>query len=75
MTWTIEAARQHAEEAGADDVHSEDLTPVGDEVRVYFSDDPKDAADCPWCVLGRCTRRVSVFKGGARLFVHGVRAS
>jgi hypothetical protein len=57
MTWTIEAARQHAEE-----------TPVGDEVRVYFSDDPKDVADCPWCVLGRCTR------GGARLFVHGVRA-
>lgn len=75
MRWTVISARKYALES-VDAVHGEDLTPEGDEISVHFSDDPRDVSDsCPWCVLGRCTRRISTFSEGGRVLVHGIRAS
>lgn len=74
MAWTREEAEAFTTSAKArQGRHSESLRPRGDEVRVFFTRDHANPAECPWCLAGGCTQKVRERTDGALLVEHGYR--
>lgn len=53
-------------------VHREDEPPPPGALQTFFARDRVDPG-CVWCVLDCCWQRVSIYRGGAEVAVHGRR--